>query len=332
MKTVRTNNPPVTIVVCVYNAVTYLSRALDSLLNQSYDNLSLLIIDDGSSDGSLHLINEYTKKYPKITSISDGVNLGTAARRQQGLDAVESELMSFFDADDIAEKTLIDDQVSKIETDEKCIAVGVYAHYIGADNDNKFLGTQAIGVTSKDQFYQRYENNKLIYMTSFTLFKKQYALSVGGFRQLGFNEFAPLRVQDISEDVDLWTRMSDFGKDGYYMITIPVPLVRYRKMGGTLSEKNIFLMSKKLRWIKDCCQRRRTGNNELIFSNYLKQLTLVEKIILYFGDYGGFFYKKMTLLVLDRRFFFALAYGVLAVILNPLLIYKKAKMFLARFF
>jgi glycosyltransferase involved in cell wall biosynthesis len=316
------NLPTTTIVVCVFNAEKFLRQSIESLLAQTYKNINILILNDGSTDRSLEIIKEYATNFEHVDYISDGVNRGTAARRQQGLDTVTTELMSFFDADDIAETELIKSQVNRISHDDKCIAVGVYSYYIGLDS-SKILGTQRVGEIDKKSFLERCKAGKLIYLTPYTLFRREFALKAGGYRQNGFEKFKSVRAQDISEDVDMWTRMSDFYEDGFHMITIDKPLVKYRKMSDSLSEKNVILMSQKLRWIKFCVQNRRNGEREIDFYTYLEQQKLFDKWHNYITDRGDVLYKKMTLKVLGKNYVMALFFGVFATLLNPKLVYKK---------
>lgn len=315
--------PPVTIVVCAYNAERYLVRALDSLLAQTYPRISILVIDDGSTDATPRIIREYARQNPGLTAICSPENRGTAAVRQQGLELAQTELMLFFDADDIALPDLVTRQVAMIRADEKCIAVGVYAYYIGADDEKKRLALQAIGATTRAEFFRRFHEKKVFYTLPYTLFRKSFAVAAGGFRQTGFEEDPDLRLQDISEDVDLWTRMADFGRDGCYMLTIPEGLVLYRKMAGTLSAVNVRHMARKLRWIKDCVQRRRSGLAERRFFEFLAQRSWWQRFSDWRQDLGGYAYKRMTLAVLGKQYLAAVLWGMAVVLFSPGLVLKK---------
>ena len=320
----QTDSPEITVVVCAFNAEKYLKKSLDSLLTQTYPRIKIIVIDDGSIDATPNIIRQYQER-GRIHAEFLSPNRGTAYVRQKGLDLVQTDLMMFFDADDIALPGLVDKQVGKILEDEKCIAVGSYAYYIGPDDDAKRLAIQAIGVTNKIDFFQRFNDAKIYYTTPFTLFKRAYALKAGGYRQEGFEEYHGIRLQDISEDVDLWSRMADFGRHGYFMLTIPEGLVLYRKMPGTLSARNSVWMGRKLRWIKNCVQNRRKGRKEKRFHNYISGLGHREKLMYFLEDSGGYCYKSFTFKVLEKKYIQAFLWVGTSFLLSPGFVLKKLK-------
>ena len=73
------------IIVPVYNVEKYISRCLDSLVNQDYDNYEIIIIDDGSPDKSIDIVKEYSLKYPNLISIINQVNKGISSARNSGI-------------------------------------------------------------------------------------------------------------------------------------------------------------------------------------------------------------------------------------------------------
>lgn len=106
----------VSIIVPVYNAKRFLRRLLDSICSQSYENIEVLMIDDGSSDNSDEVINEYIKKDKRIVYYRQ-YNSGVSAARNVGLSLATGEWVSFIDADDwIGEKYI----ESLIPEDNNC--------------------------------------------------------------------------------------------------------------------------------------------------------------------------------------------------------------------
>ena len=89
----------VSVIIPVYNVRPYLNEALDSVLDQSYENLEIIIIDDGSTDGSSELCDEYGKKDARICVIHQD-NRGLSAARNAGLDHMTGDLVAFLDSDD----------------------------------------------------------------------------------------------------------------------------------------------------------------------------------------------------------------------------------------
>lgn len=92
--------PKVSIIVPVYNAEDYLDVCLKSLVNQSFDDLEIIVIDDASSDNSLKIIKEYADKYSFVKAYYNDENLGQSVTRNKGLDLAKGEYIGFLDADD----------------------------------------------------------------------------------------------------------------------------------------------------------------------------------------------------------------------------------------
>ena len=93
------NNPKISIIVPVYNVEQYLPRCIDSILNQSFADFDLLLIDDGSKDKSGTICDEYAAKDSRIR-VFHKKNGGVSSARNTGLDNARGEWLSFIDGDD----------------------------------------------------------------------------------------------------------------------------------------------------------------------------------------------------------------------------------------
>ena len=89
----------VSVIIPVYNVKPYISEAIESLLHQSYQNLEIIIVDDGSTDGSEDICDEYARKDKRIIVVHQD-NKGLSAARNTGLDLMSGEEVVFLDADD----------------------------------------------------------------------------------------------------------------------------------------------------------------------------------------------------------------------------------------
>lgn len=90
----------ISIIVPVYNAEKYLRRCVDSILCQTYSDIQVILINDGSTDSSLDICRKYEKDDPRITVI-DGKNEGASAARNKGLAEANGEYIGFVDSDDV---------------------------------------------------------------------------------------------------------------------------------------------------------------------------------------------------------------------------------------
>lgn len=112
----------VSIILPVYNAATYLGECLDSLLNQTYEHLDIICIDDGSTDASPQMLADYAGRDSRVRIITQE-NAGHAVARNVGVAAVKGEYLMFVDSDDALVPYAIEYFVSMIESSGCDVAV-----------------------------------------------------------------------------------------------------------------------------------------------------------------------------------------------------------------
>ena len=95
----NTNQPLISVIVPVYNVEAYLKRCINSLIRQTYENLEILLIDDGSTDMSPRICDDYARQYDNVTVIHQE-NKGLCGARNTGLDCAKGEYLGFVDSDD----------------------------------------------------------------------------------------------------------------------------------------------------------------------------------------------------------------------------------------
>ncbi len=109
-------------IVPVYNTEKYLNKCIDSILKQTYKDFELILVDDGSTDTSGAICDEYAKKDERVVVIHKE-NGGQATARNIGLDAAKGEYVSFIDSDDYIEPEMYETMISAIETTDAEIAM-----------------------------------------------------------------------------------------------------------------------------------------------------------------------------------------------------------------
>lgn len=100
-KSRESDKPFISVIIPVYNTEEYLRKCLDSVVNQSYKNIEIICVNDGSTDNSLKILNEYAKD--NRVKIIDKRNGGVSSARNVGLDNAKGEYISFVDSDDYIE-------------------------------------------------------------------------------------------------------------------------------------------------------------------------------------------------------------------------------------
>ena len=96
----------ISVIIPVYNTEKYLKRCFDSVIEQDYQNLELVIINDGSKDNSELIIKEYKEKYPNLISYYKKENTGVADTRNFGIEKATGDYIMFLDSDDYIDKSL----------------------------------------------------------------------------------------------------------------------------------------------------------------------------------------------------------------------------------
>lgn len=118
-------DPLISVIVPVYKVEPYLRRCLDSICNQSYRNLEIICVNDGSPDNSLAILEEYAARDSRITIINQE-NQGLGAARNTGIDAAHGEWVSGVDSDDWIEPNLYAKAVACMKEDIDIICYGAF--------------------------------------------------------------------------------------------------------------------------------------------------------------------------------------------------------------
>lgn len=115
----------VSLVIPMYNLAEYCTYCLESVLSQTYKNLEVIIIDDGSTDTTLEICRKFTKKDNRIRLFSQK-NRGVSAARNSGLEKVTGRYVSFVDGDDIVSSKYVE-SLLKLMNEDVCVAVADHA-------------------------------------------------------------------------------------------------------------------------------------------------------------------------------------------------------------
>ena len=115
----------VSIIVPVYNSEKYVERCILSILNQTYSIIELILINDGSTDSSLNILDEYSRKDNRIILVNKE-NEGVSASRNLGIEIATGKYLMFIDNDDFVEPSYVETYVSEIEKYSADLIIGGY--------------------------------------------------------------------------------------------------------------------------------------------------------------------------------------------------------------
>ncbi|WP_404984750.1 glycosyltransferase [Chryseobacterium sp. M5] len=111
-------NPKVSVIVPVYNVEHYLAKCLDSLVNQSLQNIEIIVVNDGSKDGSGNIIQQYSEKYSDKIKAFTKENGGLSDARNFGIDQATGDYLGFVDSDDYVSGTMFEEMLSLAEKND----------------------------------------------------------------------------------------------------------------------------------------------------------------------------------------------------------------------
>lgn len=115
-------NPEISVTIPIYNAESSLSHTLDSVLQQSFSNFELILINDGSTDKSLSICKEYSEKDNRI-KIIDQPNMGICTARNSGIKASKGKYFLFVDSDDLIHPQMFEILINQIKSNDADISM-----------------------------------------------------------------------------------------------------------------------------------------------------------------------------------------------------------------
>ena len=201
----------------VYNAERYVKDAVASILNQTYRNLELIIIEDGSTDNSIQELESI--KDDRIKLVKNGVNRGQIYTRNLGLKLAKGEYIGMFDADDIAYPDKFKLQINFLEKNEDYGMIGSWAKFI--DEDGKRL---------RGSWKLRAKPDMI---PSIMLFKNYFLQSAVVYRKDCISKHSFKEGFEIAEDYIIWLEIIE----KYKTWNLQKYLVDYRIHKGSITKR-----------------------------------------------------------------------------------------------
>jgi glycosyltransferase involved in cell wall biosynthesis len=205
----------ISVIMTVYNGEKFLREAIDSVLNQTFQDFELIIIDDGSTDSTVQTIKSYND--PRIQLIENCQNRGQSYSRNLGIKESNGEYIAIMDADDIALPKRLEIQYEYLKSNTEISLCGSWIEVIGEEGDFKKIRkvpTENFEIKADLIF-----NCPIIHPT--VIFVKKDFVENGFFYDEEFK---------YAQDMELWSRA--MFKLNFY--NLPIPLLKMR-FGNSLS-------------------------------------------------------------------------------------------------
>lgn len=217
----------VSVVMAVYNGQQYLQEAIDSILQQTYPDLELIIVNDASTDATEEILGQISDTRVQVVTLTE--NRGGAYALDYGISVAKGEWIAIHDADDVSEPQRLTEQVGYLEQHPGLVAVGSFItcipggeQPIAQEELQKFESTMNSFQSRKKIKAALYNCIPLIHGT--IIFSKKAYQAAGGYDP----------QVSIVYDYDLWTRLIQVGD----IENVPLKLYRYRRYAESLSNKD----------------------------------------------------------------------------------------------
>lgn len=215
-------SPAVSVVVPVFNGERFLRESIISVLGQTFSNFEIIVVNDGSTDGSPEIVRSFSD--PRVRMVSHAKNLGLAEARNTGIRSSRGVYIALLDSDDIAEPTRLADQVEAMERDSTLAYLGTWALRFQSHTPavTKVWKTETTDTELRILLMFRNRFN-----ASSTIFRRA-VVPAGLFASI-----------PMAEDYKFAVAMSKLGRIG----NLPKPLVRYRQHATSLTVSKQTLMT-----------------------------------------------------------------------------------------
>jgi hypothetical protein len=213
-------SPRVTVLLAVKDGLPWVRDAVESVLAQTYEDFELLVVDDGSSDGTAEAVEAFAD--PRIRVLRNDSNAGQAPSLNRGLQEARGELVARLDADDVCLPRRLERQVAVLDADPSVALVGTWMDVV--DERSRLWGRLRGRVRDFPEFVFAILADRYPWGHPSLMFRRDVVVALGGYDE----SLAP------SEDKDLYRRLAlaRHGARG-----VEEPLVRYRRHELQLSQE-----------------------------------------------------------------------------------------------
>jgi len=211
--------PTVSVLIAAHNDRRYVGEAVASVLRQYYEDLELVVVDDGSTDGTADVLRHMARHDSRMRVIRQR-NQGRPRAANTGLALCRGRYIARLDADDIAEPKRLTRQVAFLNEHEEVVCVGSAASLV--DSSGRHLTHLAVPTKDAQIQEQVLAGHGAIFHPS-AMMRRETLEAIGGY-DVSF---------DCALDIDLWLRLGEMGA----LANLATPLIRYRLHGRAVSER-----------------------------------------------------------------------------------------------
>ena len=306
----------ISVVIPVYNAEPYIAATLDSILGQSFQRFEIIVADDGSTDGTVAIVQQYMARDSRIQLIQNR-RLRQSKARNTAIASARFPWIAPVDADDLLMPKRFERQLAYAEAQPDVVAWGTYSTLITSAGEA--YNERRDRPTTLEEFQALRQQGALITMpNSSCLLRKDIVEAIGGYD----SRF------DGLEDIEILLRMADYGP----ILVVPEFLIYYRMhAASTTGSLHSFREQRKhFKYLEEQQRRRLRGQNLQLdaFLDDYDSCATGRRLLRYIDDLSAFQLKNAALAYGEKRYWRLLRAMAASLALNP---YYVIHRFLHRF-
>lgn len=258
--------PKVSVIIPIYNAEKFISKTIESVIAQTYPDWEIIAVDDGSTDKTPAILNEYKKKLSKKLRIITQKNSGVSIARNTGIAAAEGKYIAFLDHDDLWTPEKLEKQVKLLDSNKELGLVYSDSYVIdGAGNLKKDTIFHGVKPFRGNVFNKLFYNN---FIPCLTVVTRKEVLDKVGLFNLEYK---------IAEEYDLFLKIAERCSIDF----IEQPLAKYRIHGESFSKNIEIAVDEDFQIITYWLKKKPDLKKELKYAIKLKNARLRARLIKY---------------------------------------------------
>lgn len=305
--------PFITVVLPVYNQEKFIAETIESVLNQTYVDFELLIMDDGSIDGSARIIDEYSSKDNRISTFFQK-NSGRCIATNNIIEKARGKWCALLDADDVMLPNRLEKQVAFHMSNPDVDASSCHCYYIN-ENGN-VLGEQRHPYLKTIEEYKSVSKTKVLVQCAITglFISKKVFLEAGGLK----SQYWPC------DDFEFFNRLIE---KEYILLVQQQVLMKYRIHAQAITVNKPLHTYDVTGYVMKCIELRRSGKFEITFNEFTalraKDAWWV-KLNRRRYNYSQIFFRNAAISMMSKKYLIFSMQVLTASLLDPNYVYRKA--------
>lgn len=252
----------------VWNAIRFVRPAMDSVLRQSFESFEVVVIDDGSTDGTGDVVREFGD--PRVRVVRNEMRRGLVYALNVGLGLARGEYIARMDGDDVSHPERFAAQVRFLDTERNIALVGTWANVINETGD--VVGVMRVPTSSCEIYETLLMKNVFIHPS--VMFRRRAVQELGGYQPVRANT-------ELAQDYHLWLRLAD----RYSLANLAEVLIDYRMHRDQVSMRRLVAQLRSADLARRMAAKRRAEHGRP--GGGPRRLRLIERLRGERGSLGG---------------------------------------------